>query len=729
MIEKRYRTNLNDKIAALRDSVPSLRVMAGTARLGEEDEDEDLGGLAPAHKLNKATVLAKATEYIRHLEKRNKRLQDENDQLKNRLNAFEKLATMGGTMGLHSQQGPHAGGGRGGQSGGPGGGGLMSRLMVGSLAGLMVMNGLQQHQQSHDGDKQLGFIPPVSISADWMGLASTASPLVHNHHLFWMVVKPLLLFAAVIYIVSPSFFDVKDAPDNPKASNHPSSLSAAPSLASPIKDRSHAWLTAIQTVWVPRQSTTLELAALGLKFLKLCLRKLIGWEWYRFITRTTEEQELARIKAWTIATDAQLTGGDLSVNIPCLLLTLLASCSIPPTPARLMLNALHIRVLFSDIVGSGIFSNAVQAIAVRLSNYYWLEARKAQEAQEAGNNDTTTTTTTAAAAATATTITATTATIITATTATTTTMPVEQLPENLTRLLQLDPSDVLDPQIVQRARNLAHNISDSEPGMDDEGMSSVVKDVSIRSPLDGLAAWYSSLLLQGALVASLKAKSSPALNARIQSDLDTALRVAPPTSAAQIRALAAKAVLVPKGGEVFLSEAMKTLEDDWKSHERDINQKPDGGPHITVTPINSLVTATTDIRVSLRCAMALALMRNGSRDQATRLFCDLNWKQKPNKSGLGLLGFVAAWKSLNTFVGSDEKWASDAGDNVDRAAAMLRVWIGDKRIPKFGVSRADCKRIIDYCNSLQKKLAGLEEEADDGYVSGSSEVKRLDVKV
>jgi hypothetical protein len=57
MIEKRYRTNLNDKIAALRDSVPSLRIMTKSQR-GEDtaDDREDLQGLTPAHKLNKATV-------------------------------------------------------------------------------------------------------------------------------------------------------------------------------------------------------------------------------------------------------------------------------------------------------------------------------------------------------------------------------------------------------------------------------------------------------------------------------------------------------------------------------------------------------------------------------------------------------------------------------------------------------------------------------------------------
>jgi hypothetical protein len=57
MIEKRYRTNLNDKIAALRDSVPALRIMSKSARGEDTNKDrEELHGLTPAHKLNKATV-------------------------------------------------------------------------------------------------------------------------------------------------------------------------------------------------------------------------------------------------------------------------------------------------------------------------------------------------------------------------------------------------------------------------------------------------------------------------------------------------------------------------------------------------------------------------------------------------------------------------------------------------------------------------------------------------
>lgn len=77
MIEKKYRTNINSKILALRDAVPSLRVAAGS----KDVSLADLDGLTPASKLNKASVLTKATEYIKHLERRNKILKDQNIQL------------------------------------------------------------------------------------------------------------------------------------------------------------------------------------------------------------------------------------------------------------------------------------------------------------------------------------------------------------------------------------------------------------------------------------------------------------------------------------------------------------------------------------------------------------------------------------------------------------------------------------------------------------------------
>lgn len=48
VIEKRYRTNLNDKFAELRDKVPSLCDIL-------EDSNEDLQGLKAMHKLTKVS--------------------------------------------------------------------------------------------------------------------------------------------------------------------------------------------------------------------------------------------------------------------------------------------------------------------------------------------------------------------------------------------------------------------------------------------------------------------------------------------------------------------------------------------------------------------------------------------------------------------------------------------------------------------------------------------------
>ncbi|KAL0084914.1 helix-loop-helix DNA-binding domain-containing transcription factor [Phycomyces blakesleeanus] len=93
-VERRYRNNINDRISELKEVVPALRhaklkdartTGKRSHRSDEEDEDEDgeeyLEGVSVATKLNKATILRKATEYILHLKKTEDTIQSENTRL------------------------------------------------------------------------------------------------------------------------------------------------------------------------------------------------------------------------------------------------------------------------------------------------------------------------------------------------------------------------------------------------------------------------------------------------------------------------------------------------------------------------------------------------------------------------------------------------------------------------------------------------------------------------
>ena len=97
-IEKRYRTNLNDKIERLRQDVPSLLTSSPDSKCGDDMEDsvgEPRDSNSAQQKYGKAAILIRALEYIQHLEMTTQRLGGEVRVSKTRVGAFEKLLMSG----------------------------------------------------------------------------------------------------------------------------------------------------------------------------------------------------------------------------------------------------------------------------------------------------------------------------------------------------------------------------------------------------------------------------------------------------------------------------------------------------------------------------------------------------------------------------------------------------------------------------------------------------------
>ncbi|RKL30286.1 hypothetical protein BFJ72_g11589 [Fusarium proliferatum] len=740
MIEKRYRTNLNDKIAALRDSVPSLRIMSKSARGEDTTEDrEELHGLTPAHKLNKATVLSKATEYIRHLEKRNNRLLDENGAMQARIAAFEKLFMAGAMNGAISplQQPPtpiqyaqdaqqFVGGPSQDGNAQPGGmiqvpddmkriisqqmasgqpypvpqqqfrggnpalirqqqlqqqqqmqqgrwnnaGPYFGKLMVGSLAGLMILEAMHEDEVSNEKPEGRGlFAMPIQL------LKSAASGLdltVGGYHLHTSL-RIILLLGTFLWVFVPSLFTrASQKPKKPQVGV----LQAAPSLASPIHVRRQAWLTAVQTVWVPRHNFFLEAAALILKTLKLSLRNAIGVHGYQAITGLTQEQETARVQAWSIALDSQLAGGDVEINKSRLILTLLASGTLPDTPARLMLKALHIRVLLWDLSQNRLQLGAINLIAAKLARSKWNEARQLnrlltqlhRESSEQHDDD---------------------------------------LPEHLALLVEQDCDEVLNDDVIQRAHNLAFNTdTDYNVVTPMDGMDSVVDDTAIGSPLDAVAAWWSTQFLHRTLVATLE-KDEETLSTKVE-DIELTIKAAPLGSTAQARAIVARAVLVDKARGANIASALQSMG----------NEKVDALLSSSICVVDSSFQASTpDLRLALRCAMAIAHLRRvectpGSTHQGLRMIESI--MTRGNAPQMSLIGCTATLELMEELY--EHKAAAETFQaSLERLSGGLRLWMGGSPGEKCGVASDVREKVVSRCLAINKSMVGI--DSDTGYGS------------
>ncbi|EEP75410.1 predicted protein [Uncinocarpus reesii 1704] len=685
VIEKRYRANLNDKIAELRDSVPCLRIMykqrfGGTAK----DEEEEEETIASTNKLNKASILSKATEYIKHLEMRNKRLDEENIALKNRLRQLEKSQEQGLTAfppmpNLESSPGgcttstdsatssppsvfsqnaefspegspnplyppegllkvpeyfkrlrpsgpqPHYADsfisrqGQRYQPGTPDGsgkrGGLANKFMLGTLAGLMVV-GTFENQKEESADRGLLSVPVHLVGHGLRFARNRIYAITANS---WQV-RALAHFALTSFVVVGCAFLVYlylfySRPSHPKSKLRKSQST----IASATEFRRDAWLTSIQTVGVPRHTFFPEWFAVTSRCLEYCFRCLLGWKLYSMLTGISEDDEKGRVKAWDIALDAQLTGGDAEVSKSRLVLTIFAAGTLPRSLSRMMLKSLHCRILLWRVGSPGSFACKVSDhIAGLLANYQWQLAQVMQKIIPKDHED--------------------------------------ALPSHLAYLLEYDGEDVFTDAIVQRASNMIWNRATQEAtDGEDSLLDVVVEDSAIRSPLDAVAAWWSSRALQEALIHSLDVTSvdcGPKRREAFERYLEMALKSAPPTSAAYTRAAAIKALFVDEDRVANINSVLAALP----------RPKREPSTSATVFLDSSVPPSVRDeICIVVRCAMIAAILRGqvGGQD-ATSSTLSLNnaielFNRLPiDAVELTFMGFAALYHLLH-IVSMDER--------------------------------------------------------------------------
>jgi hypothetical protein len=738
VIEKRYRNNLNDKIVELRNSVPSLRAM-GKGNGG--DDSEDLEGLTPAHKLNKATVMAKATEYIKHLEKRNKTMALEMSTLKERLAAVE--AAIGKSrdqqsssstspssatirprqISSSSQNGPptylnvpqdqtlfgqhqvvqqqymqqqqHPAYVR--QPGPPveaqnqpqyvnarGRGGMMNKVMLGTMAGIMVMEGFHSEQQTGEDPSSRGlWSAPVYNIKRWANTPSPSSPALLSRHAALPLLKICLVVGAIMYLLAP-LLSFSPRRKQKSRTNATIRLPHAPSLASPIEVRRKAWQTAIQTVWVPKHFL-LEVVAVTLKMLSLSVRRLIGSDAYNALTgifdgANKDEDEAARIKGWDIAIDAQLAGGDAAISYYRLLLTLMESGTLPESPARLMQKAVHFRVFFWEVANAG-YGNILgfRSFTERVGRIYWDMARRQQKELVHAKSQVR---------------------------PSTDIDEVELLPDHLASLVELDCDEVLSEEMIQRAWNLAWNKPSAFRTRANIARDAVIEDHAIRSPLDAVAAWFANMTIDETLADSL-GKHASTLDTEYYIGL--AVSVAPPASGSFARALAAKAVLSGTNRDANILAALESL--------------PAVAPSSGEMNVVSHLPASPDIRPALTLAKLLALSSPNAPPAAhERALRTVEGLHLPPAS-FTLLTAVAAFRLLKALTSNSHhllhQTRVEAKYGLEDLAANLRIWVGTSAGRSAGMGKEGCTEMIEMCLGVAKKVGGWDEsrERDSGYGS------------
>lgn len=703
MIEKKYRTNINDKISALRDCVPALRC----ALKGTKDDDE-LDGLTPASKLNKATVLSKATEYIKHLKTKNEEMQAELDELRR-------------LSGRPAQSSPLSGHSSPGLMQQPVGyyereerqrermweGGRMqtqqqqqqqqqmpqqmqpmhqqsqmqrqpqqqqrsTKAMMGVMAGVMATGLMSEYGDS----RELSFIPvPLLryVPADSV-----------RHSL--MLIKLTVIIGSICMIVFPLLFQKMPPPSNKQVE-----------ATSVEQFRRQTWEVNAKFMSLPSNGAS-YLVELTKSVTKAFLRFLIG-DGFLLLQSSAYHLPMSR------AVEAQLLGGQQDLTRSSLILTYLQSLTLPSTPALCATQAIHVHVIANGLPW-------LKAVSVFLADRHWNSARKllSKKHHRVG------------------------------------------LPTYLPLLLQ--QNDVFDYDTIQRFFNFAHNVNVSHNcslGMLDEGFAAIPGDSSLKTPLDVLASWYSARNLREVILFQMEA------NEVDYNKLDVSLAVSPPNSIAKRRAAIAHAVVLGRKDSSLVSDAIQLVraevgdlkveavvevpatiqeavvdvedededeeEDDEEDEElsdstiSDAEEEEVSAPFkaVKMKPTNVVSTAPVpvarDSQIAIHSAFVLCYLSEGETTKATDLLQRLRIRSVDE---FGLLSFFSVWQLFSQLQERPAHMTNDTERRLEELVAATRVWLGSEKAELEGISLHRRRSLVNKCVKMGMEFGGFE---DEGYAS------------
>lgn len=703
MIEKRYRTNINDKILALRDCVPSLRcVVSGGPR-----PNEDLEGLTPASKLNKATVLTKATEYIMHLQKRNNMLMKELSEARKTRSSVDMPLISDSSTVTPSNPMPAYPQGRHPELPSNGSNYASKALML-SMAGIMgagLMN---------DGSDMRGLsaLPIFSFAS-----SANLGPWSPQSLLF--AFKIALIAGTVLYIIAPSLLD-SHGPSTKNAKTQPSNqhlLDHNGNEFSLREMRKQSWFTNARYFTLPSETLSSHLVSFSKNIAQAFIINFMGSDGYDMMARVFDTEQLAvqRI-CLSRAIDAQLCGGDHGTDTRGrLFYTFVKSFILPATPSRYLTQAIHVSILCNGI-------RFLDVISSYVSGYFWAKARKgaAQEPVNSSDDDD------------------------------------HSTPKHIRALLNAFEGDSLDT--TKRLYNVAFGLPVSYgclTGENDEGYLSVVTDKSIRSIADVAAALYANSLVHEVLVSVLENDEIDFRKLELCSD------IAPPCSIVGRRVAITEAFLLGPKDASYAKKAMDMLKEEldeqaWISHDVSNNLSPSSGHAIhlshgqnvesdyddddtsSVSSANSMFDSETesintereggvdflssavkvnttpfavsqDSRLGIRCSLILCYLERNMNAHAFQLVQKVEINKLEN---ICLLGFVAMWKVLCEM--HDRKYTANR-HKLEDLSAVARVWLGGNAGTKEGISLSRLRDLVGESVKMNKFFGGYDSELDEGY--------------